>query len=1172
MDTNKLKKFAQLARRQLRDLVSAKLEHVLKIDSVEYREKQGAIKDLQDRVAKSSKEQVIDHVAYTWFNRFCALRFMDIKRYTFIGTVSPAAGYTQPEILAEAKQGNIDASIELYLDRKKVFDLLSGITPSLDSQTEVYRILLVAICNYYHSAMPFLFERINDYTELLMPDDLLSENSLLAEVREALSNDSCRDVEVIGWLYQFYISEKKDEIFEGLKKNKKITPENIPAATQLFTPSWIVRYLVDNSLGRLWLLNNPQSRLVDRLEYYIKPEEPETDFLKVSQPEDLRICDSACGSGHMLVYAFDLLYAIYEEEGYDQAEIPALILKNNLYGVEIDLRAGELAAFALVMKAQEKYHRFMNKPIQPNICVLENIDLKEDELAVLNNTLGPDLFTADLKTTLKQFTEADNFGSLICPKLTDLSAIRSKLGEIDPRGDFILYQAKEKATIALRQADYLSPKYHVVIANPPYMGGKGMNDRLGSWLKNHYSDVKSDLFSAFIIRNTNLVLNRGQLGFMSPFVWMFISSHEKLRNYLIGKKTITSLIQLEYSGFDGATVPICTFTVENTHRPDFKGSYVRLSDFRGSNNQGPKTLEAIKNPNCGWFFKASATDFKKIPGSPIAYWVAKRVFEVFSTHPSLESVSKPRQGATTSDNNRFLRLWHEVEFSQIAQNCTSLEIAQTSGSKWFPYNKGGEFRRWYGNHEFIINYLNNGKEIKEFHEVLNLTKPGGRLKNQSYYFKPSVSWSKISSSTFAVRYFPEGFIFDVAGSAIFFDQDRESIFFTGLLNSNVVKYILQALSPTLNFEAEHLCKIPILEKYNELDDQFYENVSTLIKLSKNDWNSNETSWSFETSPFFMVECQNGCLKSRIRSLFKYWEDNIGVMKRLEEQNNTILTKTYSLQNELSLEVKKEEITLTCNPHYRYRGDKTEEGFQAMQLADTMRDFISYSVGCMFGRYSIDEQGLILANQEETVVDFLKKIPNPSYKPEENNVIPIMDEEWFGNDLTERFKQFLRISFGEDYYTSNLAFIEEAIGKDIRKFFLKDFYNDHIRRYKKRPIYWLFSSSKSSFNALIYMHRYQPDTVSVVLNEYLREYRTKLTAHWEYLEQVSISPSASKQEKTRVIKEIEKLKKIITELNDYEREILYPLATEKVEIDLDDGVKVNYNKFGKALKKVPGLSN
>lgn len=1165
MDTAKLKKFAQAARRQLRDQVTSRLEIVLKTDSAELREKEKALKALREQIDKTSKEAVIERVAYIWFNRFCALRFMDANRYTRISVVSPAEGFTQPEILAEAKQGHIDDSLNRYVDRQKVVDLLAGRAPSGDPQNEAYRMLLVAVCNHYNGSMQYLFDRIADYTELLMPEDLLSESSILNAVIEGLTDEDCKDVEVIGWLYQFYISEKKDEVFDGLKKNKKITPENIPAATQLFTPHWIVCYLVENSLGRLWMLNRPDSRLIEQMDYYIKPEQTETDFLQVSSPEELKVCDPACGSGHMLVYAFDLLYSIYEEEGYQPSEIPGKILTNNLYGIEIDERAGELAAFALTMKARSKYRRFFSKAIQPNICVLENVQFEEAELKSYMDEIGRDLFTADLQTTLHQFKEADNFGSLIQPALTDMGYALELLEEKDLAGDLFLFKPHQKVLRVLRQADYLSSKYHVVIANPPYMGGKGMNGRLKAFLQDNYTAVKSDLFSAFIVRNTELTLPKGQLGFMTPFVWMFISSYEKLRNFLMNQKTISSLVQLEYSGFGGATVPICTFTVENAYRPEFKGGYVRLSNFRGAENQGPKTLEAIKDPDCGWFYRASADDFKKIPSSPIAYWASKKAFSAFS-HDSVEEHFDAKKGMAIGDNARFLRAWTEISYFAI--NRDAKVPSDTNSHRWYPCLHGGAFRKWSSNKEYVVNWKNDGAEPKSAITEKTGDHWSRYIISTGYFFSPGINWTAISSSSFSARYHPHGFAFSSASMGAF-AKDSDPKLLLLLVNSTVGRHFFSLLSPTLNYGIAELKKIPYI--FCDSDDHLTGIVDKLVYISSYDWNSYETSWDFTILPLLHPNYCDPSLKTTYNQLRDHWREMTDEMQELEEENNRIFIEAYRLQDELTPEVPLKEITLTCNPHYRYNSDKSEEELEALLLADTMKDLISYAVSCMFGRYSLDKPGLILANQEETIEGYLELIPTPTFPADDDNVIPMLDGDWFTDDISERFRKFLRLTFGEEHYEENLKYVENSLGKDIRKYFLKDFYNDHVKRYKKRPIYWLFSSPKGSFNALIYMHRYRPDTVSIVLNDYLREFRTKLTARKNHLEEVSISASASKTEKTKALKEIEKLKKMIVEMEDYEREVLYPLATEQVEIDLDDGVKVNYNKFGKALKKVTGLS-
>lgn len=581
MDTSKLKKFAQFARRTLGEQVGAKLAFVLSEGSAARRESPAAVKKLEEAIKDHGKAWVTERVAYIWFNRFCALRFMDVNRYTRIGIVSPAEGQFQPEILLEAKMGHIDEEMVPAKTQQLVADLLAGKSPSHDPQGEAYRLLVVAACNAWHQAMPFLFERIDDYTELLMPDDLLSGNSILAYTREAMTPDACQDVEVIGWLYQFYISEKKDAVFEGLKKNQKIAPENIPAATQLFTPHWIVRYLVDNSLGRLWLLNRPSSKLAEQMAYYIPPEKPETDLLRINRPEDIKVCDPACGSGHMLTYAFDLLYAIYEEEGYDAAAIPERILTHNLYGIELDERAGELAAFALTMKARARQRRFFNKRVRPNITVLEKVSFSREELDEYMGFVGRDLFTYGLRETLQQFSEADNFGSLIVPKVGNVADVLATLEAKDMAGNLFLAETHQRVLKVLRMAEALGPRYAVVVANPPYMGGKGMNGQLSAWAKENYPNSKSDLFAMFIERNLDLTVKGGAVAMITMQSWMFLSSFEALRSRILNQHTILSMAHLGARAFDsigGEVVSTTAFVLENTHKPEYRGAYLRLVD------------------------------------------------------------------------------------------------------------------------------------------------------------------------------------------------------------------------------------------------------------------------------------------------------------------------------------------------------------------------------------------------------------------------------------------------------------------------------------------------------------------------------------------------------------------------------------------------------------------
>lgn len=1173
METLKLKRFAQYARRSLLEQVSAKLKLVLAAESSARREHAAAVKKLEEAIQKSDKEQVIERVAYIWFNRFCALRFMDANRYNRVNVVSPAdPGQFQPEILAEAKMGHIDEEMVHDKVRQQIFALLDGKAPSRDPQGEAYRLLVVAACNFWNKAMPFLFQRIDDYTELLMPDDLLSGNSILAYTREAMTPDACEDVEVIGWLYQFYISEKKDEVFEGLKKNKKITPENIPAATQLFTPHWIVRYLVENSLGRLWLLNRPGSKLAEQMDYYIKPEQAETDYLRIGKPEEIKICDPACGSGHMLTYAFDLLYAIYEEEGYESAEIPEKILTNNLHGIEIDERAGELAAFALTMKARAKQRRFFNKGLKPNICVLENIHFDDNELKEYMDFVGRDLFTAPLQTTLRQFEEADNFGSLIRPDLTDVDGMLRILESKNVSGQLFISMTHQKVLQALRQADYLSPKYHVVIANPPYMEISGANERLKSWALDSYPESSSNLFAMFMGRGLMLSKALGMLGMINMQAWMFLSSFSRLREEVVKKFTILSMAHLGEKAFDsigGDVVSTTSFVIQNRKSPHHKGEFLRLVSGTSEAQKAEMFRSAIKTKDKRFYFRAEPMDFEMIPGSPISYWASSQLRRIFKESPTLRTIANPRKGMVTADNPRFIRIWPEVSYEKIGIGFESRDTAKSSARKWFPYLKGGPFKRWYGNVEHVVNWENDGFELLNMKG--NGYKVGSTNHNLDYIFKPAITWTKITTGLVSFRSTEHGFLFDDASGLCPVTDLNKQPKIVGLLNSPVVYAALGALNPTLNVNPGNLADIPVV-----LAAETGGTSKKCIDLSKNDWDSFETSWDFTSLPLLNPDYRQPTLELTYQNLRAQWREMTLEMQRLEQENNRIFIDSYGLQDELTPEVPLNEITLTCNPHYRYGNDKNEDELEALVLADTMRELVSYAVGCMFGRYSLDKPGLILANQGETIEDYLKQVPEPSFPADDDNVIPMLDGDWFTDDIAERVRKFLRVAFGEEHYEENLQFLEQALnikGKrnySIRDYFLGEFYTDHVKRYKKRPIYWLFSSPKGSFNALIYMHRYRPDTVSVVLNDYLREFRTKLTSHKNNLEAVSISASSSQGEKTKALKEVDKITKMIVEMEEYEREVLYPLATERVEIELDDGVKVNYPKLGEALKKIVGL--
>jgi len=1152
MDTNALKKFAQAARNLLIDQVTSKLDLILDDAAPARREHPQAIKDLENAIRRDGRGQVIEQVAYTWFNRFTALRFMDANGYTQVRVVSPADNATRPEILAEAMAGNIPDGAPA-----SIAGLLDGRTPSNAPQAEAYRLLLVHACNQWHGPMPFLFEEIDDYSELLMPEDLLSQTSILAELRKVMTEDACQDVEIIGWLYQFYISEKKDQVFAGLKKNVKITAENIPAATQLFTPHWIVRYLVENSLGRLWLLNRPQSRLVERMDYYIAPEEPETDFLRITRPEDIRICDPAAGSGHMLTYAFDLLYAIYEEEGYDATDIPALILTHNLTGVEIDDRAGALAGFALAMKAAAKLgrRRFLRMEAKPDICVLQNVSFTDAEMQDVAAVVGKDLFTDELRETLGQFEQAKNFGSLIVPKLRDPAETLRVVEARDFGGDLLLKDVQERVISVLRMAEALSPKYHVVVANPPYMGGKGMNERLKKFLSAAYRDAKSDLMTAFMERCLSVSKKKGYAAFVTLDSWMFLGTYEKLRHSFLAKTAIRSMMHVGWNCFpDGHVYNRGTAAVAKNQPDASPGIYLELSDTVATVDK--EKLFQKRKSDVGHLYSKSNLDFLKIPGNPIAFTASENVIDAFADLPSLKEVGKPCSGLQTGENDRFLKQWYEIGLSKIR---LFGDPEQDIKSKyWLPHKKGGAFRRWYGNHDYVLNWMNDGLSVKQH--------PGSLERNPDKWFLPGVTWSHTSSSSFSARITEQGFSFNVEGPT-FFSETPE--FHLGMLCSNSAIYLMGLINPTIHYLVGTVSLVPEAAPTSKI--RVHDVVVGLIALGREDWDAYETSWDFSTLPLLQPDHRNDTLEATYTTLRSHWQSMTDEMQRLEEENNRIFIDAYGLQDELTPEVPLNEITLTCNPAYRYGIKNDTAANEARLRADTMAEFLSYAVGCMFGRYSLDAPGLILANQGETLADYLGRFPEPSFRPDADNVIPMLDADWFPDDITDRFRLFLRVTFGEDHFRENLRYIEDCLGKEIRKYFTRDFYADHVQRYKKRPIYWMFSSPKGTFNALIYMHRYQSDTVSVLLNDYLREFISKLEGERARLDKLADDPTATQGQRTRAMKDAAKVATQIGELTAWERDVIFPLAQQRIEIDLDDGVKANYPKFGPALKKIPGLS-
>jgi hypothetical protein len=1163
METAPLKSFAAWARTSLIREVSARISVVL--PSQELRQEQpNAVAALEKAISAAGggdkgRDALADKVAYTWFNRIIALRFMDANGYTGIGVVSPERGRGggQPEVLAEAKRGNIDSTVVTNKRTvETVTSLLNGTRRSDDPQGEAYALLLAEYCRHWNRSMPFMFEREGDYTELLIPAYLLADDSVLARAVTVLTQEVCKDVEVIGWLYQFYIAERKEEVFAGFKKNKKAGAAEIPAATQLFTPHWIVRYLVENSLGSLWMLNRPASRLVDQMDYYITPADKETEYLKVAGPEELKIVDPACGSGHMLTYAFDLLYAIYEEEGYAPSDIPGLILAKNLYGTEIDPRAGALAAFALTMKARARQRTFFTKQVEPNICVLEPISFTPTELIDL---VAPRGNRSDAEAFWNTFQHADSLGSLLKPAQFRMEPLTAQVEKIfDDEGSLFASDVKTRALRVLLQAGYLVGKYHVVIANPPYMGSKNMNGHLNQWIKDEYPDSSSDLYSAFIERAISLAKDCGMIGMITMHSWMFLSTSRRLRRGVALTTHVKTLAHLGTRAFDtvsGEIVSTVAFLLQKSNNPSGLGLYIRLTRV-GSPEAKMESLTTISRagPDANCYLR-SGQMFFPLPGERLMYWLSAETRKVLEESGPLEQLAPAIQGMITGSNAAFLRLWHEVSFGRLELRG---DLGWREGKRWAPYNKGGESRRWYGAQSHVVDWSKKGRDF-----VRN------RSTNSQYYFREYLSWSYRSSDEFAPRFYPSGFLWDVHGSGTF-PQSRDTLLaLLALLASSTGSYLMNCLNPTSTFQVENVLEMPAISNLERKirSGDIHEKVERAIELARSDWDQQETAWNFVKSP--LVRRGLGSLHSGVEGLYNDLQADCKELSKIEAEIDSFFADLYHLTDVLAEEGASSR-SITLGAEYFDSGDGRGSRKFDFFVADSIRDLVSYAVGCMFGRYSPDELGLIVANQGETLHDYLAKVPSPTFTPDKDNVIPVVDGDWFEDDVVARFRQFLRVAFGEEHFEENLRFVTQALGvKELRDYFVKSFYKDHVQRYKKRPIYWLFSSPKGSFNALIYMHRYTPSTVSTVLNEYLREFKAKLEASRQHHERLAAG-SAVPREQAAAQKEVDRLRKVLLELDEYEHDVLYPLATQQIQIDLDDGVKTNYPKLGAALKKIPGL--
>ena len=1246
MDKNANKKYAVWARRELISRVSQRAAYFEiteagfgdpAADSVLGRvlsaEEKTQRQALIAQIRQKGYQQVMEEVAYTWFNRFIALRFMEVNGYlpSHVRVFTDEDNQFKPQILAEAIHIELDG-----LDMQKVYAFKNA-----NDDDGLFKYIVIVQCNALSSILPGMFQRISDYTELLFPDNLLRDGSVLQQMIEMIPEEDWKDaVQIIGWLYQYYNAEKKDEVFAALKKNVKITKENIPAATQLFTPDWIVRYMVENSLGRLWLehlaatgegyhysygehnaatyINADKVKaLKANWKYYLEEAEQEPDVqdqlaeirkeYAAMTPEQIKCIDPCCGSGHILAYLFDVLMQIYESYGYTTREAVASIVQNNLYGLDIDDRAAQLAYFAVMMKARQYDRRFFSRGIQPHVYAIQNSKpMPAESWGYLSEEKGIAHRLWD------SFADAKEYGSLVQPEvaLEELDRLKARLVQMDERsGDGSLFTMTLTQTALdvlcplMELAQMLVQKYDVVVTNPPYMSSSGMGAKLAGFVKKNYPDSKSDLFSTFMERADTFVKENRFTSLITMESWMFLSSFEKIRKKINQTKTIINMVHMPYLGKGGTSLGInfgtAAVIMKKGYVPDYNAQY-EYTVYYECDTEGVPFTFPTKNER--WKI-AKQSDFSKIPGSPVAYWVSDSLYRLFDGD-SIGNHYDVKAGICTGKNERFIMQWHEVDF--LKSSLVTKKFLYT------PHNKGGEFRKWYGNRDVFLKY--NETALTEME-----SNAGFRHDGREYYFKPHIGWSKITSSKSSFRFFEEGFTFDSAGLGLF-SKGANVLGTLALLNSKVVEYLIPVLNPTMNVTPIIVKELP----YNNINVD--DLAQKCIFMSRNDWDAFETSWNFSVHPLIMFS-RNLRDSTAIGAAMQYYygghprasspleicwllwkgqaNQQFRKLKANEEELNRIFIDTYGLQDELTPEVADKDVTV----HYLVdTKDDIPASLQGSNYVLTRRDvivsLISYVVGCMFGRYSLDVEGLAYAGgdwnavyriQQEIYAVEGKEVhladgrvltvkpagynqiktddgwKNLSYPVDADNVIPICDDEYFDDDMVDRFVKFIETVYGSDTLEENLKFIADALGgkgtpRDvIRSYFLNDFYADHCKTYQKRPIYWLFDSGKKNgFKALIYMHRYQPDIIARIRTAYVHEQQSRYRTAIADLE--SRIASASTAERVKLNKQLKKLQEQDAELRTYEEKI-HHLADKMTPIDLDDGVKVNYAKFQDVLAKI-----
>lgn len=1129
-------------------------------------------KKLVEEIQRSSNQSdyhtafknVIEEVAYTWFNRLIAVRFMEVNDYLPTGIrvlSSESSNKSEPDLVTHPMEADLDYTA---FEKDRIMQLKQE-----NKLDELFRMLFIKQCNALNENLPGLFEKTTDYTELLLNVTFTDKDGVVFHLVNDIPEDDFNvskegQVEIIGWLYQYYNTEPKDETFTLLKKNIKITKERVPSATQLFTPDWIVRYMVENSLGRLWLEGHPNDELKSNWKYYLDEAEQEEDVqkqlnkireeYKTIEPDDIKVIDPAMGSGHILVYAFDVLMKIYESYGYSQQDAAKSIVEKNLYGLDIDNRAYQLAYFAVMMKARQYNKKILNEVTTCNVYAIQDSnDVNRDQLKYFGTGMSDiEKNTAKLQIEglLDVFNDAKEYGSILNVDNYDWKLIRQFVQNVDASGQMSVDSigielTKELLEELVNIGEVMARRYDVVVTNPPYMGSSGMSSKLTDYVKKNYPDSKSDLFAVFIEKCSQMTRSNRYQAMITQHAWMFLTSYEKLRSKLL----LYDYINMAHMGarafeeIGGEVVQTTSFVLQKSDLKKYKSQFTRLVDYK---SQQEKEVAFLDRNN---MYISTKSNFSKIPGSPIAYWVSERIFGLFSEQNLLRNFGEPRHGMSTGNNDRCIKLWFEVAYNKIAFNCGTLSEFEKSNRKYIPYRKGGEFRKWYGNNDYVIAYDKSSREYMK-----NLS--GFRSSSLSFFFKPSINWSDVSTSNFGVRYSYKGFAFDGRGASMFCDPENEK-YLLGILASKYSNMILNILNPTLTYNIENIASIPIIVDYKK-KKIISKIVDENIQISRLDWDFFEISWEFTKHPLLMYELfsktgfedrksSNIAASFLIEKSFSIWkhytEQCFNQLKVNEEELNQIVIDINGLKKELSSNIEDKEITL-----------------RKADFRRDIRSFVSYVVGCMFGRYSLDYEGLVYAGGEWDNSKY------NTFIPDKDNIIPITDEEYFKDDIVGLFTTFIKKVYGEETLEENLDFIAKALGNNgdssreiIRSYFVKDFFENHCKVYKKRPIYWLFDSGKESgFKALVYMHRFDENTIGNLRIDYL--HKTQRIYENEIVRmQETIENSKDAREVTLATKRKEKLIKQLKETKEYDEKIAH-LALARTTIDLDDGVKVNYKKI------------